>query len=78
MRPAKPNNPEKLDMNLKCELEPYYEAIMVVVSGTTEIRRKIKIPASSPEQARELMESTLRVFWPDSVITITEPIEVKS
>ena len=64
---------------MKCELEPYYEAIMVVVSGTTEIRRKIKIPASSPDEARDLMESTLRVlFWPDAVITITEPIEVKS
>ena len=60
-------------MNQACETEPYYEARMVLVSGTTEIRRMIKSPATSPDEARERMESALRVIWPEAAIHIEEP-----
>ena len=63
-------------MNLECDIEPYYEARMVLVSGTTEIRRMIKSPATSPKQALERMESALRVIWPDAAIHIEEPKEI--
>ncbi len=63
-------------MNLECEIEPYYEARMVIVAGTTEIRRMIKSPATSPEQARERMKAALRVIWPEAAIHIEEPREV--
>ncbi len=46
---------------------------MVLVSGTTEIRRMIKSPATSPDEARERMESALRVIWPEAAIHIEEP-----
>ncbi len=59
------------------EIEPYYEARMLIVSGEVEVRRTIKSPATSPEQARERMEAALRVVWPEAAIHISEPTLVK-
>lgn len=64
-------------MSDSIDIEPYYEARMILVSGETEIRRTIKCPARSSDEAKQIMEASLRVVWPEAAIRISAPVLVK-